>query len=68
MQFKSAFIYHLCFAVLSILHHRDDEQRTDKGEKNKNDTHNFLSATIGSYFQNKATVHFCPIGGYTSTS
>lgn len=32
---KSAFIYHLCFVVLSILHHRDKEQRTEKGEKNK---------------------------------
>ena len=30
---KSAFIYHLCFVVLSILHHRDNERRTEKGEK-----------------------------------
>lgn len=53
---KSAFIYHLCFVVLSILHHRDKEQRTEKGEKNKNDTDNFFhSATVGSS-QNKSYI------------
>lgn len=28
---KSAFIYHLCFVVLSILHHRDNDRRIEKG-------------------------------------
>lgn len=32
---ESAFIYHLCFVVLSILHHRDNGRRIERGEKNK---------------------------------
>lgn len=32
---KGAFIYHLCFVVLSILHHRDKEQRTEMGRRTK---------------------------------
>lgn len=32
---EGVFIYHLCFVVLSILHHRDKEQRTEMGRKTK---------------------------------
>lgn len=33
---KSVFIYHLCFVVLSILPHRDNDQRRKRGrEKQK---------------------------------
>lgn len=42
---KGAFIYHLCFVVLSILHHRDKEQRTEMGEKQKK-KYNFFSMQI----------------------
>lgn len=32
---KGAFIYHLCFVVLSILHHTDKKWRTEIGRKTK---------------------------------
>lgn len=44
---KSAFYYHLCFVVLSILHHRVNEQRAGQGggEKNKK-KHDFSGAAL----------------------
>jgi len=53
---KSVFIYHLCFAVLSILH-RDNEQRRrrrrrERGRKEKKQKTTFIT-TAGSVFQNK---------------
>lgn len=43
---KGAFIYHLCFVVLSILHHRDKEQRTEMGRKTKKEIQLFQYADI----------------------
>lgn len=42
---KGAFIYHLCFVALSILHHRDKERRTEMGRKAKN-KYNFFSMQL----------------------
>lgn len=56
---KSAFIYHLRFVVLSILHHRDKEQRTEKGEKNKKMTQIiFFTVLLLAVLKTKATFQF----------
>lgn len=48
---KGAFIYHLCFVVLSILHHTDKKRRTEMGRKTKIKT----TFSVCSYCQIRLT-------------
>lgn len=45
---KGAFIYHLCFVALSILHHRDKERSTGIGMGRKTKVNTTFS--VCSYF------------------